>query len=543
MVDDIRTRGVASRPVTAGFWMQVLAVGLVTLGVRLAYVQPTMHFDEGYHILAARSLNSDRTLRLAPESPVPYDRAWLYTRAVAASFEAFGESLFTARLPSLVSAVLLGCCLFYWVCRRAGPIAGWVSAGMYIFAADQINYAALSRFYMPQALLIFIAAIAVYHAVRPDAKRWSQAAAAPIGLAALALAYHLQLTTLVSAAALAVWAAAVVLGRYVVAGGPTGRPARIGVAAGVVAALGGAAAGAWAAGVLDPYWAKYRYVAEWAVEASDDRGFYLRDLWRGWGPFALAWPVAAVIALRQFWRPASLCVSVFVMVVAIQSCGGMKESRYLAPAIPLFLATWGFAAAAVIPAVHRRLGRVAGRVLPSDGARTSAVAAAWVAAWVAAGLVVLAAGYKTRNFYVSGVVLRTQGQVEWHPYREADYAAAASALGPLLGDDGRVLLASEPPPVTYFLRRPDIALSDSLIEGREQWDLHPAIGLPAISSVEAVRRVMAEHDRGLILVDDLRWRAPWSVPDETADYIEAHTTAIDLPERTEIKAFKWGSDA
>src|SRR3546814_4317252 len=80
-------------------WIQVSILFLVLVLLRVAQIDREPHFDELYHLLAARSWAAEGTLRIAEGI---YDRTPLYTIMLGWLFRLFGDGLVVARLPSVL---------------------------------------------------------------------------------------------------------------------------------------------------------------------------------------------------------------------------------------------------------------------------------------------------------------------------------------------------------------------------------------------------------------------------------------------------------
>ena len=186
------------------------ALGLFALALvtRVALLGEPPRFDELYHILAARGWLETGEFHIAEGT---YDRSWLYTLLVAGVFRLFGDGVEVARMPSVFFGAALVPAVFLWTRSVAGLTAAFVAAFLVILTPVGIDLSQTVRFYAPHALLFWMAAIAIYRlAERPIAP--VQGVLLGIGAAAaLLLATHLQITTLIGLVSLACWAVAFVL--------------------------------------------------------------------------------------------------------------------------------------------------------------------------------------------------------------------------------------------------------------------------------------------------------------------------------------------
>lgn len=95
-------------------WVQTTIVFALALSAFLVNLDQPLHFDELYHILAARSWSADGEMRIAEGV---YTRGWLYTAFPGWWFSLFGDTHFVARLPSALAAGLWVAGVYLWVSR------------------------------------------------------------------------------------------------------------------------------------------------------------------------------------------------------------------------------------------------------------------------------------------------------------------------------------------------------------------------------------------------------------------------------------------
>src|SRR5690606_4851949 len=80
------------------WWVELTVVVSIVLMAIVVYRNPTISYDEPFHILAAQSTLRGEGLDVGGHTP--YVRAWIYTYLVAGSIALFGDSLTAVRLPS-----------------------------------------------------------------------------------------------------------------------------------------------------------------------------------------------------------------------------------------------------------------------------------------------------------------------------------------------------------------------------------------------------------------------------------------------------------
>lgn len=120
--------------IIAGIYLQTEGIG-----------KDSFFIDELYHVYAAKSLNENRTLSLP--SGNTYERASIYTALVSISFNIFGVSEFSARLPGVVSGLLYLCFYYFIVSNLFNRKIAILSTLMLVFSYMQIYYTKNCRMY------------------------------------------------------------------------------------------------------------------------------------------------------------------------------------------------------------------------------------------------------------------------------------------------------------------------------------------------------------------------------------------------------------
>ena len=299
--------------------------------------------DEMHHVLAAQNMVVSGEPRIAEGV---YERGLLYTWLVAQSFKLFGVSLATARLPSLLCMAVLVPMLFLWLRREAGPLAAWLGAGLFMVAPFTVEVAQFARFYAPQTLALFVAAVLIYEALRYPGRIGRAAMLLAAMLPFLGLATYLQPTTLLGVAGIGIWAvAAIALPLLTDPGAPRSRKLQIAAALVVLPVL--AFLALWFVGLPQKLWFIYRSVPIFNEASQEEFWFYhLRymifypTLWTLTGIIGLA-------AVAYFPRPGWFLLVTFAVSFVLTSFGGPKGMRYLAYAQPYLFGLWGLGLAAV----------------------------------------------------------------------------------------------------------------------------------------------------------------------------------------------------
>jgi 4-amino-4-deoxy-L-arabinose transferase-like glycosyltransferase len=162
----------------------IIALGVAVFAPGLARA-PLLDWDEATYVQVVReSLANHAYLDFswngAPYMKKPPMLFWV----VAGSFNAFGESEFAARLPSMLCALLTMLLLYATACEVGGRIAGTFAAivplGFYFFVARG------GRECATDPLLVMFSTLALYAMLRArHSRRWLPLAGAAIGLAIL----------------------------------------------------------------------------------------------------------------------------------------------------------------------------------------------------------------------------------------------------------------------------------------------------------------------------------------------------------------------
>lgn len=506
-------------------WIEPGVVFVTSLAVRLGYSQPNAHFDEFYHILAAESLLERGKLAIADGQP--YTRGWLFTYLVAGSYRLFGESIWAARFPSVIAGALLAAGVFAWTRHNVDRTSAWISALMMCFSALAIHYSIMSRFYMTQALCVWLAAAAVYQLLtgRPSRMRTSGLLALAISSALVAI--HMQITSLIPLAAIAGWSAVTLLGRILRRRrGPRERAWVIGAAFLIGLACLGIGV---SLGLHHELLARHRDVALWASPHRDDLRYYY-DLFRRFHPTLwILSPIVLVVSLGRNWKPALYCWAIFATALVAHSTAGMKAPRYVTYALPFFFVPCGMALARLVLYLRDELIVLTARV------SLGRAPARWIrkAAWIGAVTLLLFSLRFAPDFYRTPQLLNRKAV---SPFTHRDWTSAGEALTPTL-ERYEVVLTSASPKGLYHLRRSDIGISVTELGGDPEFSIDPRVGRPLISTVTSLERVIAQHDSGLIVLEDGHWRDWRFISEPVSDYIEQNLERLDVS--GDVLVFRW----
>ena len=477
-----------------------------------------------------------------------YERAWLYSVIVGSFFRVFGDNLIAARLPSLLTGIILVPVVFLWTRRVAGSLAAWTAALLLCVSPLAIHISQYARFYGLFDLLFWLGAIGLYALVH---ERLSGAKAVAIGLGSLlcfAFALHLQVLTLIGAVGLGLWLIQATALPWLRAKLYT--PRRLWFAIGIAAAIALLVAFvAIQTGTAERLLARYLWSPLWSIEHQSEFWFYHVFFAQHYQSLWPLLPFLAILAVAHRPRPAIFCFIVFVIGFVLLSFGGMKDKRYVAFLLPFLFVLWGIAFAALVPLLRRLIARATPRALDNlaPGLATRGAQVAVIGLGVLFLIGSNGAPAKTlfslariKMFAEGGGAGMTTGQLR------ADWAAVKAPLAPWLSN-AAIVLTSHDVKTLYDLGRYDIVISatriteitGSLSGDEGEFDIDFRTGRPVISIAESLRLVMACYPDGLILAEAGHLGLDEAIIDPVADVIEAETTPIPLPSETRVVAFHW----
>ncbi|MGH7629359.1 MAG: ArnT family glycosyltransferase [Gemmatimonadales bacterium] len=521
---------------TGPSFLELGVITAIALAVRLPHLDSaTPTYDEFYHLLAARGWLQDGSFHIGAGH---YDRAVLFTRMVAESLRLFGDTLAAGRVPALLAGTLWVVGVFWWTRRVAGGLAGWAAALLLALDPGAVYLSQWVRFYTLHGLLVWVGAVCIYELITRRAESRRSMGVAALGAVAWGIAFALQRSTLVALGAVGLWAAVVLLGRR---GNVLTRAqprVRLLVIAGGVALC---AAAAWlvTSGEAAAIWRIYSNAPTWAEDSGLGRRWYASWLAGRYSTLCALFPVAVLLAVARFTRPALFALTVFGTGFVAVSLGAPKQERYLYFVLPFFFAIWGFAVAALVPALRATAERAVAAVGGSRLHGRSRAGAAWTLTVLAVAVVLLANDAPRRTWQMVFPGHRAR------PYRLSDWTKALPQLRPL-ADSADVVIASYILKPIYYLGRGDVALSGAELAELEWQNPHPAefsvddrTGRPVISSPASLQRLMACFRSGLILVERFHLNRPILVPAAASAFIAANTEEVPLPPESWVHAFRW----
>jgi len=513
-------------------WIESLIV-LAAAGWLLSIViSPQPYVDEYLHVLAAQSLLDNGTLSI--NGGEPYTRARAFTYAVAACMDWFGGNEWASgRLPSLLAGALLVMSVFAWLHRTTGRRAAWLGAGLLVFAPHIITYSAMVRFYMPHMLFIWLAWVCAYGFIVGQRGLIARLLLLLCGSACALVAAHLQTTTAIAALAIAVWAGSVFIGYLMHCGAEQRRKAIIGLGVLFLIAVPVLLLSLKFTGALENMSEKLNTTRAWTEAHRYEYQYYHRFFNEYYPLLWAAFPVIAVIALATRRRPAWFCLVLFGTAFIVHSLMATKGKRYLSYAWPCFFAVWAIGLDGLLTWLAAQARAVIGQAFSERTAsrRWVGVAIGCLLAGSVAFAGMVAPSYKYGRKMLTGERLG--------PLAMSDWFLAARTLKPIADETGFVVSSAQPKAL-YHLGRLDLGLSVSQSQGRPEFDRHPKMGRPVITTADSLKRVMAEHPTGLIVVETGHLGSRAFIPPETATYIREHTQPIELPDNIGVSAFRWG---
>ncbi|RPJ49289.1 MAG: hypothetical protein EHM19_00655 [Candidatus Latescibacterota bacterium] len=517
--------------------IEASVLGLLALAGRLAHLDHAPYVDELNHVLAARSLLENGTMRIGGGEAV-YERAALFTRLVAELFRVFGEGLVVARIPAVIAGTALVVLLFLWVRSFAGRAAAWIAGLLLAFSPGAIYLSQQSRFYTMHAVFFLAGTIAVLALVRGPRGGARTAALAALAAGLFAAAAHLQVLTVVGVGGIGLW--------LLLAAAPRAKDRLKAARSSLRFVLPLVLAALLLLAFLaerDAIAACWRFFQRYDLWAAADRGNVRYYHWLFLEQYPTLWtlfPVLAVLALRARRREIGFSLLLFATAFAAQSLAAWKSERYLFYAMPFFFAVAGVGVAEAVPWL-RSSAESLFRAPPIRA--TAALARLLAGTTLAFALVFALAG--NGAFSMSARML-SGGDGDWpfaRRYRgEADWKAAAEMFRPSLGEEA--VVGSSDLKTLYYFGRVDYCLSLDLLDGPRgrlpEFTPHWKTGAVLISHAESLEKVMEARPTGLVLLETQQIGASWGVPRPVIELLERRATEIPLPKSWRLRAFRWG---
>lgn len=508
-------------------WAACAIVGLASAFLLLVLVrhlvghQPT--YDELLHVLAARGMAATGAPAIADGL---YDRAQLYTWLVSLANGLGLDELVAARLPALTGAILLVAAVAAWTARMGGRVAGMAAGALLVTNLWTIDLAVFARFYTLHALAVFGVFAAVHAAVSSWPRKPATVAWLVLSLPMLAVAMHLQITSVISIGAVLLGAAAGWVAENRVVAGDWMRRHRWALGVGLVVGL---VAGAFVFQRLG-FIALFRETPLWAAGASGWVNYYNKALS---SDMPLFWPLVPVASLvvcvarpRLGW---TLLVAAAV-AIAVHSLAASKAERYVYYAIPLLCALLGLAAGEV---ARWGLAWADGR-----GGAWRRTAPLWMAGLAGMTIAASQEGYRAARLIVGAdsdaSVLGYGDEPDW------------SAARPILRDQAAragVVIVSNAMKALYYLGRYDYELNVSIVaetNTRAEFGIDGRTGRRAISSPQSLARVLDDHADALVVAEREKLGSDSGVTTESLALVERRCEPVPLPAEVAVNAWWCG---
>lgn len=512
-------------------WAWAIAAGLfgavLLILLSRSVIGHPVHYDELLHMLAAQGLLQTGVPVIADGL---YERAELYTRAVAWSFRQFGESPVSARLPALGAGAVLVFLVGAWVVRRAGLLAGMAAGILLCLVPTTVDVAVFARFYTMHAVVMTLVFISAYEALQP-ARRVAVRAVLALGAAALtALGWHFQETTIIAAGAAVVAVVAVVImdGWAQVRGLIARRPMLTLGSLGFGTLI--AILAVWYVGLLQ----QLGSTALWAAGSATRYQYYLvefrTDLPLVWPLLPVAMAVAVLNPVHR--RLALFCAVAIAAALVVHSVAAQKTMRYAYYLVPLMCVLWAIAISTIAMADPDR-GAAVGR-------GTTARATWLVLALVAVSLVLSQEGARALNL-LSGRI----SNLDNRPFAdEPDWTPFVAELAPRAREADRVV-TSNSMKALHYLGQYDYELNATIVpetESGSDFGLDARTGRQAIGAPESVRRVLDQPGTTLVVIEASKIGRASGVTTEAYGVIESRCDELNLPEGTGVRAWWCGVD-
>lgn len=517
---------------------------LVTLGLAAAAVALAVyatldiaggHFDEYYHVLAGMSLLRGEGFALGGLGS--YQRTPEYTAAVAAAMGLFGETLWAARLPSMLCMAATVGLVTAWAGRLGGRMAGVLAGGLLLLNPLGLYVGTMCRFYAPQVLLILIVFMLVERATYAVGTTARRAARALLILVLLFAAFRLQPTTVFPATAALGW---IVLGELGLFSRRRGlAPWRDGLMwVGVLGAIAVTGLGVFLLrSQFADAWQMLRHAEAWSAGHQSDFRFYHKYLGREVGWWWSALPLMAVLACVR-GRAAALMLTSLVLAGFIgQTIAGMKSPRYISYVLPAMSILWALGLVQLVPALTRSLMAAADAAAPSYRRLARPV--------VAAASLAAAGWFLVTQPPIDVVKDMLDGDRNTrHPYVQNDWGLLTASLPPQRLE-GLSLVASAETKALFHLGQVDAGIGVAQLVTHAEGELDPRTGRPTLASPEGLQAWMNDHPRGILVAERGHYRQSWGVTDGVADYVETHLQPVSLSTDADANfiAWAWGSAA
>ena len=507
---------------------------LVSLFIYCINLGRPPHPDELHHVLAAQTLFETGLPQILDGE---YWRVVHYTWLVALSYELFGDSLASARFPSVLLVSLVSPILLVWVRREAGMIAAWLTVAIFVSSPFAIEIAQFCRFYSLQVLSLVIGLAFLFYATVSTRPFLLRATLLLSSLGMLALAVSAQVTTIVGLVGVSVWLAGWITFKILAL--PSSRMGvKVAFAVGsLTVAIALVLAGmnselvAWA-------WQRHQVAPLFNLQHQNEYWFYYL---RYFAFYPTLWTLIGLIAFAAIVRGRSLswlAICVFASAFLIMSLAGSKNTRYVSFAMPFLAMVWGIGLAVVWPMFRQLIDQLRQRLSDSSqmGARQSELLGGTVTFLAVAVLLGSNPFWLRSVAIVSDVALPFENPV-------TDWQEAQSVLEPLI-EHAQIVVATEELGAIYFLGRADIIFNPSkqrelAIDERVEFGADYRTGLPTIANPESLRQVMTCFQSGIVVGPQQNWGDPVRFNSHAVSVVSELAVPVEVPQSSHLFAWRW----
>ena len=502
---------------TRAFLDWILPIAAV-LAVAIPNLDHPPSYDEVLHYDAALGLIEHGDLSIAQGE---YTRAGLYSGLVAVSFQLFGVNDVAARIPSVLASIVWVLLLYNFTMKLASRSAAWVALALLVSAPAFIQITQMCRFYTLHGMFFFVAALCVYAAVYRKDNR-GRLLLGLVAAFALLLALHLQKTTLIGAAALIAWLCSLAVPS--VWSFVRRRPAN-------AAMVGGAAIVAAVVAILFVPWSLIMSIAMetpyWASGRASAYLFYARSFGSNFGFVWILFPFLAILSYRRLPALTWYCCVVLGLAFLLHTVAGPKDSRYISYAFPFLCIVAGIGLAEML----REFKRVAADVTRQIAPRVPEKAA--VNGVVTACVSFLILLNPNTSDAVSGVFDPDASSLANYHAAEADWRKVHQTLNQEAADMP-TLVASSGTKALFYIGYYDYELNLSVVYetlDAEEFGIDPRTGGRVIGELDSLQAVVTCNPRGLVVLDESKWRTRSLVTDPVADFIEETLLPVPVPSK------------
>lgn len=505
-------------------WSAVLSVAVIAAATLIVLTRDVLHhppiYDELLHILAARGVVETGRPVIANGT---YDRAELYTRTVALARGLVADELIAARAPAWLAAIILVALVGAWTARKAGWLAGLAAGGLLAIHPWTINLSVFARFYTLHALAIFVAFMCLYEATSAARRAIVAAAFASAAAVALALAWHLQITTVIAIGALSLGIFAGLMADHSEIALTMMRRYTATV---TIACIVGAVSAFIIFDRLDLL-QTFQEAPLWEASTTHQPNYYNVALAKA---MPLFWPLVPFAALgtciaKPRWG-LTLAVAA-ASTLLVHSVAAPKSARYVYYCLPFIciLLAYGLAMA------YSLLARYIATGWPS-----LARAAPWFTL-VAFGASLAASqeGYRTSRLLLGldpySKVLAYGNQTSWSSAQQVLMPLAAKA---------NAIVTSNAMKAIYYLGRYDYELNASIVaetDTRTEFGIDERTGRAAISRPESLDQVLRAHAMTLIIAENEKVGLDYGVPAETVVVARERCDSVTVPDAVRISVW------